>query len=36
MNVDDDALSTLRDFPALRELTPIGFKDAGFARIGRC
>jgi hypothetical protein len=35
-NVDDAALSTLPDFPALRELTPIGFQDAGFAHIGRC
>jgi hypothetical protein len=35
-NVDDAALSTLRDFPALRELTPIGFRDDGFRHIGRC
>lgn len=35
-NVDDAALSTLRDFPALRELTPIDFRDDGFQHIGRC
>jgi hypothetical protein len=35
-NVDDAALSTLPDFPALRELTPIGFQDAGFRHVGRC
>jgi hypothetical protein len=35
-NVDDEALSTLPDFPALRELTPIGVGDGGFRHIGRC
>ena len=35
-NVGDEALSTLPRFPALRELTPIGMNDAGFAHIGRC
>jgi hypothetical protein len=35
-NVDDAALSTLPDFPSLRELTPIGFQDDGFRHIGRC
>lgn len=35
-NVDDAALATLPDFPALRELTPIGFTDDGFRHIGRC
>jgi hypothetical protein len=35
-NVEDEALSTLPDFPALRELTPIGFQDAGFRHVGRC
>jgi hypothetical protein len=35
-NVDDEALSTLPDFPALRELTPIGFTDYGFRHAGRC
>ena len=35
-NVDDAALATLPEFPALRELTPIGFRDDGFRHIGRC
>jgi hypothetical protein len=35
-NVDDRALSALPDFPSLRELTPIGFQDAGFVHVGRC
>ena len=35
-NVDDEALSTLPDFPTLQELTPIGFLDEGFRHIGRC
>lgn len=35
-NVDDAALSSLPAFPSLRELTPVGFQDAGFAHIGRC
>jgi hypothetical protein len=35
-NVDDNALATLPEFPALRELTPIDMKDAGFCHIGRC
>lgn len=35
-NVSDQALSRLPLFPALRELTPIGVTDAGFAHIGRC
>jgi F-box/leucine-rich repeat protein 14 len=35
-NVDDKALSTLPEFAALRELTPIDVKDDGFAHIGRC
>jgi ankyrin repeat protein len=34
--VDDDALSTLPQFPSLRELTAIGFQDRGFRHIGRC
>ena len=34
--VDDEALSTLPAFPALRELTPIGVRDDGFRHIGRC
>jgi hypothetical protein len=35
-NVDDDVLAAFPDFPALRELTPIGVRDAGFRHIGRC
>jgi hypothetical protein len=35
-NVDDRALSTLPQFPSLRELTPIGVTDPGFAHVGRC
>jgi hypothetical protein len=35
-NVDDDALAAFPDFPALRELTPIGVQDPGFTHIGRC
>jgi ankyrin repeat protein len=35
-NVDDEALSTLPDFPALRELTPIGMNDDAFRHVGRC
>ena len=35
-NVEDEALSTLPRFPALRELTPIGVKDDGFRHIGQC
>ena len=35
-NVEDEALSSLPQFPALRELTPIDVKDVGFAHIGRC
>jgi hypothetical protein len=35
-NVADAALSRLPDFPALEDLTPIGFQDDGFRHIGRC
>jgi ankyrin repeat protein len=35
-NVEDQALATLPLFPALHELTPIGFRDDGFRHIGRC
>jgi hypothetical protein len=35
-NVDDAALSTLRRFPALRELMPMDVQDAGFRHVGRC
>ena len=34
--VDDQALSTLPRFPALRRLTPINMTDAGFRHVGRC
>lgn len=34
--VDDHALSSLPQFPALRELTPIGLLDDGFRHVGRC
>jgi hypothetical protein len=35
-NVDDAALATLPQFPALRDLVPIDFQDEGFRHIGRC
>ncbi len=35
-NVEDEALSRLPEFPALQELTPIGFRDEGFRHVGRC
>ena len=35
-NVDDEVLAAFPEFPALRELTPIGIRDAGFRHIGRC
>ena len=35
-NVDDDVLAAFPDFPALRELTPIGVQDPGFRHVGRC
>lgn len=34
--VDDAALSTLPQFPSLREITPVGFQDWGFRHIGKC
>ena len=34
--VDDAALASLPDFPALRELLPMDVGDAGFRHIGRC
>lgn len=34
--VDDDVLALFPQFPALRELTPIGVQDRGFRHIGRC
>ena len=35
-NVDDDVLALFPEFPALRELTPIGLRDPGFRHVGRC
>jgi hypothetical protein len=34
--VDQAALSTLPDFPSLRQLTPIDVTDDGFRHVGRC
>jgi hypothetical protein len=34
--VEDEALSLLPQFPALRELTPIDVTDSGFRHVGRC
>jgi hypothetical protein len=36
LNVDDDALGALPQFPALRELMPMDVPDAGYRHIGRC
>jgi Leucine Rich repeat len=36
LNVDDEGISTLPAFPALRELMPIDVPDAGYRHIGRC
>jgi hypothetical protein len=35
-NVDDEGLSALPRFPALRELMPMDVPDAGYRHIGRC
>ena len=35
-NVDDEALSSLPRFPALRDLTPIDVTDSGFRHVGAC
>jgi hypothetical protein len=35
-NVDDQALSTLPRFRALRQLMPMDVTDAGFRHVGRC
>jgi hypothetical protein len=34
--VDDAALATLPDFPALKELMPMDVSDDGFRHVGRC
>jgi hypothetical protein len=36
LNVDDGGISTLPEFPALRELMPMDVPDAGYRHIGRC
>jgi Leucine Rich repeat len=36
LNVDDDGVSALPRFPALRELMPMDVPDAGYRHIGRC
>jgi len=36
LNVDDDGLAALPDFPALVELMPMDVPDAGYRHIGRC
>ncbi|MGH7693872.1 MAG: hypothetical protein ACRENH_02775 [Gemmatimonadaceae bacterium] len=36
VNVDDEALSTLPRFPALRGLLPMDVSDDGFRHVGRC
>lgn len=36
LNVDDSAIASLPDFPALREVMPIDIPDAGYRHIGRC
>jgi hypothetical protein len=35
-NVDDELLALFPEFPALRELTPIGLRDPGFRHVGGC
>jgi len=34
--VDDAGLAALPRFPALKQITPIGFTDAGFRHVGNC
>jgi Leucine Rich repeat len=36
LNVGDDGVATLPQFPALRELMPMDVPDAGYRHIGRC
>lgn len=36
LNVGDEAIATLPDFPLLRELMPMDVPDAGYRHIGRC
>ncbi len=35
-NVEDKALATLRNFPALKEMMPMDVSDAGFRHLGAC
>ena len=35
-NVDEEGLTALPDFPALRELMPMGVRDEGYRHVGRC
>jgi ankyrin repeat protein len=35
-NVDDASLAALPEFPALRELVPMGVRDEGFRHVGAC
>jgi len=36
LNVDDDGVSALPTFPALKELMPMDVPDAGYRHIGKC
>jgi hypothetical protein len=36
LNVDDEGISTLPAFPALKELMPMDVPDAGYRHIGKC
>ncbi len=36
LNVSDDAIASLPDFPSLRELMPMDIPDEGYRHIGRC
>lgn len=36
LNVSDDAISLLPEFPALRDLMPMDVPDAGYRHIGKC
>jgi hypothetical protein len=36
LNVDNEGISTLPEFPALKELMPMDIPDAGYRHIGKC
>jgi hypothetical protein len=36
LNMDDEGLAALRDFPSLRELMPIGVRDQDYRHVGAC